>query len=80
MTNNEKSNSITEKTIVKSCPFCDSDKITIGYSGQPANNVFVVCENCGATGPTDKGGRSGSGMIHIESAVTSALHLWNDRK
>lgn len=33
------------------CPFCGSHLITIGYNGQPAQEIFAQCCRCRASGP-----------------------------
>ena len=37
--------------IEKTCPFCGSDKITLGYDGQPAVSYYAACAECNAEGP-----------------------------
>lgn len=61
------------------CPHCGSSNVTVGYNGQPATSFHAVCTNCGAQGPTDKGGRSGSGVCDTTSCVNSAYELWAKR-
>ena len=58
----------------KPCPFCASPQNRIDYdiSREPTNSkqptyVYIVCENCGAIGPSDLG-RSG------------AIEMWNLRR
>ena len=55
----------------KPCPFCASPKNRIDYdsvvSGKPPMYVWVICENCGACGPSDLG-KSG------------AIEMWNLRR
>lgn len=36
------------------CPFCSSMRTAIGYNGQPAVTIFAMCQDCGATGPTQQ--------------------------
>lgn len=61
------------------CPHCGSDRITVGYNGQPATSFHTVCTQCGAQGPTDQGGRTGSGVCDTSSCVNSAYELWAKR-
>lgn len=61
------------------CPFCGSANFGIGYAGQPARVIFVTCSACGAQGPIDDAGRSGSGGFDTGSAIKSALERWNTR-
>lgn len=61
------------------CPHCGSDRITVGYAGQPATSFHTVCMQCGAQGPTDRGGRTGSGVCDTTSCIQSAYALWAKR-
>lgn len=61
------------------CPHCGSDRIIVGYNGQPATSFHTVCTQCGAQGPTDQGGRTGSGVCDTSSCVNSAYELWAKR-
>ena len=58
------------------CPHCGSDRVTVGYDGQPATSFHAVCTTCGAQGPRDQGGRSGSGVCDASSCISSAMELW----
>ena len=46
------------------------------YDGQPATSFHAVCTTCGAQGPRDQGGRSGSGVCDASSCISSAMELW----
>lgn len=37
---------------LKPCPFCGATHIAIGYEGQPARHIYVVCNECRAQGPS----------------------------
>jgi hypothetical protein len=43
---------MTDATKLLPCPFCGSSRTAIGYQGQPAINIFAMCQDCGATGPS----------------------------
>lgn len=50
------------------CPFCGSSQFGVGYDGQPAHTLYVVCESCGATGPRSKS-RTGGGVACAPAGV-----------
>lgn len=59
------------------CPFCGGSQFGIGYDGQPAHTLYVVCESCGATGPRSKS-RTGSGVA-CDPAGVEATDGWKQR-
>jgi hypothetical protein len=61
------------------CPFCGSEHIGLGYTGQPATSFHAYCCKCGARGPTDQGMRSGSGVCDTTSCAQSAFDLFARR-
>ncbi len=57
---------------LKPCPFCGSNKITIGYLEQPARYFITSCLNCGAHGPKIE--------RHMASdEYTESMIQWNRR-
>lgn len=59
------------------CPFCGGSQFGVGYDGQPAHTLYVVCESCGATGPRSKS-RTGSGVA-CDPAGVEAIDGWKQR-
>ena len=55
------------------CPFCNSDKVTVAYQGQPAISAQAQCTNCGACGPTVD--CCNIGLINFEKL----FDLWDKR-
>lgn len=61
------------------CPFCGEQPSGIGYDGQPAIRMFMVC-SCGAHGPSTEEGRSASGGTwDTGMAFNSVVEKWNKR-
>ena len=66
------------RSISKSCPFCGSMRLTVGYDGQPASYFYIRCLQCGASGPSITRSQvlSGGGPIPGKSITDG----WNTRK
>lgn len=47
------------------CP-CGSSDLTVGYYGQPAQKFFILCQSCGAHGPTVPNTPGGGAVIGPE--------------
>lgn len=60
---------------MKPCPFCGSDRITMGYMGQPGILIFITCSGCGAQGPSVGSNSASGGSFDGDKA----LKLWNKR-
>lgn len=63
---------------IELCPFCGEQPSGIGYDGQPAIRMFVIC-SCGAKGPSTDEGRSCAGQWDTAMAFNSAIEKWNER-
>lgn len=74
-----------DNSIPKPCPYCSSTHVlvTLGHSYRGDPLFFVMCDECGATGPVEQYfslfSQDNNHFIAIEYRVAKAIELWNKR-